>query len=105
MINLSLIVKITLSPFAPAFSTPSAAETRCPVRLSFDSTLQLLNSISSDLQKLLRYFNGATVVVFFKIELFASATAFPNYLALYWKDLKALLFAVSALKSVASSLE
>ena len=79
---MSLIVKMTLSPFAPAFSTPSAAETQCLVHLSFDSTLQLLNSTSSDLQKLLRYFNGATVVVFFKIELFASATVFPNYLGL-----------------------
>ena len=38
--------------------------------------MQLINDISSDLQKLFRYFNGTGVA------------AFPNNLVLYMKDLK-----------------
>ena len=62
-------------------------------------------SISSDLQKLLRYFNGTAIVVFFNIPFAPSATVFPNNLALYSKDLKLKVFALSASKLLASSLE
>ena len=73
-------------------STPSAAKTQRFLQSPFNSTLQLINYISSDLQKLLRYFNG-TAIVFFKIPslLFGagSATVSPTNLVLYLKDLKA----------------
>ena len=61
--------------------------------------------ISSDLQKLLKYFYSATIVAFSKIPLSPSATVSPNNLFLYSKDLKLLLLAILALKLVVSSLE
>ena len=76
------------------------------VHLSFNSTLQLINHSSSDLQKLLKYFNVTAIVTFFRIPLAAVAglaTVFPYNFVLYLKDLK-LLLAISASKSVASSL-
>ena len=48
-------------------SLPSADKAPRFFHLSFNSTLQLIKGISSDLQKLLRYFNGAAIVVLFKI--------------------------------------
>ena len=79
------------------------------VHLSFNSTLLLINGISNDLQKLLRYFNGTAIDAFFKIPLATlgagCATVFPYDLALFMKDLKLLSLAVSALKPVASSFE
>ena len=100
-----LIVKIILLESVPTFSTPVEAKTEWFVRLSFNSTLQLINGISSDPQKLLGYVNGIAIVVFFRVVLFPSATVFGNSLVLYSKDLKALLFSISALKLVALSLE
>ena len=88
-------VKQILLDLSLAFTAPAA--------------LQLLNSISSDLQKLLKYFNGTAIVAFLKILLvwfgagwtpvFSNnlATVFPNNLALYFKDLKLSVFAISAL--------
>ena len=74
--------------------------------LSFSSTLQLINGISRDLRKLLKYFNGAAIDAFFRIlsAVFraAWATVFPNDLDLY---LELSLLTISALKLVASSLE
>ena len=61
------------------------------------------------ISKLLKYFNGAAIVVFFRIPLawfgVGWTTVFPNNLALYLKDLKLLVLTISALKLVASSLE
>ena len=37
--------------------------------LSFNSILQLINGISSDLQKLLKYLNGTEIFAFFRIPL------------------------------------
>ena len=68
-------------------------------------SLQLMNNISSDCQKLLIYFNGAAVVPFYRIELLSFATVFPNNLALNLKDLKVLVFAMISFKLAASSLE
>ena len=45
--------------------------------------MQLINDISSDLQKLFRYFK-----LFLKIPFAPSARVFPNNLVLYMKDLK-----------------
>ena len=62
----SLVVKILSSSLALTLLT-SAAKTHCLVHLSSNSTLQLINDISSDLQKILRYFNGTAIVSFFRI--------------------------------------
>ena len=79
--------------------------------------MQLINSISNNFQKFLKYFNSTATVAYLNIVLvwfgagwtpvFSNnlATVFPNNLALYFKDLKLSVFAISALKSVASSLE
>ena len=71
--------------------------------MSFNSTLQLINGISSDLQKLIKYFNGTAIVAFLEIPFAPSASVFSNNLALNLKDLKLLVLAISALKFVASS--
>ena len=68
-----------------------------------------INDVSSDLQKLLKYFNGTATLSFFRIPLAlfgaGSATVVFNSLALDLKDLKSSVFAILALKLVASSLE
>ena len=79
------------------------------MHLSFNSTFQLINGISSDIQKLLKFCNGTAIVAFLKIRLAASgadcATLFPNNFALYLKDLKLLVFAMFLLKLTAASLD
>ena len=52
----------------------------CAFPSSFDSTLQLIGSISSDRQKLLRYFNGIAIVVSLKFLFTPSATVSCNNL-------------------------
>ena len=42
--------------------------------------------MSSDLKKLLKYFNAMVIVVFLRIPLLPSATVFPNNLALLLED-------------------
>ena len=88
----SLILKIILLGFPLVLSLTFTPKTQCFVHLSFYSTLQLFNGISSDLQNLLRYFNGTAIVASSRIP-FADAV-FPINLVLYLKDLKALLFAI-----------
>ena len=61
--------------------------------------------ISSELEKSLKYFNDIAIATFLKIPLSLSASVFPNNLALYAKDLKPLVFAISALKLITSSFE
>ena len=101
-----MIVKIILLELASLLSAEAADKTQYFVHLSFNSILQLINGVSCDFQKLLKYFNGTVIVVFLKIPFAPSATVFPNNLSLYSKDLKLLLLlAISALKLVASSLE
>ena len=53
-----LIVKIILLGSASVLSLPFPDKAQLFNHLSFNSTLQLINGISSDLQKSLRYFNG-----------------------------------------------
>ena len=67
--------------------------------------MQLINGILSDLQKLLKHFNGTAIVTFFRIQFVLSAWVFSNNLGLYLKDWKLLSLALSALKLVASSFE
>ena len=62
-------------------SAPAADRTQYFVHLSFGSTLQSINVISSNLQKLLKYFNGTEIVTFLKIPFSPSANLFPNSLA------------------------
>ena len=67
--------------------------------------LQLINGISNDLHKLLKYYNGTTVFVFFT-ELFVLLTAFavfPTRAALYLNNLE-LSILKSALLAGTSSL-
>ena len=84
----SLIVKVTLLELAFVLSTPAADKTQYFVHLSFNSTLQLINGVSRDLQKLLKYFNGTAIIAFPKTPFAPSATVFSNNLALYLEDLK-----------------
>ena len=64
----SLIVKImillALSLSFP-LSLPGADKTQNFVHVSFDSALQLVKGISSDFQKLLKYFNGTAIAAFY----------------------------------------
>ena len=102
----SLIVKVVLVELVFALSAPAADKAQYFVHLIFNSTLQLINGNSSDLQKLLKYFNGTAIVRFFRIPLawFASwVTVVSNNLALHSKDLKLSSLTIYALKLVASS--
>ena len=110
---MSLIVKIILLLLSSfllwALRVPATSKTQCFVHLSFNSTFQLINGISSDIQKLLKFCNGTAIVAFLEIRLAASgadcATLFPNNFALYLKDLKLLVFAMFLLKLTAASLD
>ena len=73
-----LIVKIILLSLPLVLSALAADKTQYFVYLNFNSTLQLVNGISSDLQKSLKYFNGTVIVAFFRIPLATSTEAFSN---------------------------
>ena len=92
-----------------ALSLPVADKMQYFVHFSFNSTLQLIKGISSDLQKILNYFTDTKIVEFFKMPLallgLGWASVFPNNLASYLKDLKSSLFEILLLKPAASSLE
>ena len=102
---MSLIVKIISLEIAFGLSAPAADKPQYFVQISFNSTLQWINGISSDLQRLLKYFNGTAIVTFLKIAFALSLSMFSNNLVLYPKYLKLLLLSTSALKLVALSLE
>ena len=84
----SLIVKILLlaCSLPLTLSLPFAEKMQYFFYLSFNSISQLLNGILSDLQKLLKYFNGTGIVAFFRIPLawfsVSWAIVFPKNLAL-----------------------
>ena len=67
-----LIVKIISSSLASSLPSsvllllPAVNKTLYFANLSFNSTLQLINGISCDLQK---YFNDSAIVTFFRIQL------------------------------------
>ena len=68
--------------------------------------LQLINCISNDLQKLLRYFNGTTTFVFFT-ELFVLLTlsaVYPARAALYLNDLELSILKLALLAGPSSLL-
>ena len=92
------MVKVILSILTFVLSLPAADKTQYSAHLSFTSTLQLINSISSDILKLLKYFNGTASFVFFRISLawfgLDWAFVFANNLVLYSKDLKSSIFQI-----------
>ena len=57
-----------LSSLLISFSLRAADKTQYFVHLSFSSTFQLNDSISSDPQKLLKYFNGTEIVKFLEFH-------------------------------------
>ena len=61
---------------------PAKTKTQWFIHLSFNLTFQLINGILSDLQKLLRYFNGTAIIAFFRIKSFPSATVNSNNLSI-----------------------
>ena len=75
-----------LLELASALSAPVADKTQRFVHLSLNSTLQLINGILSDLQKLLRQIHGTAIVVFLTIPFTSSSIAFLNNLAFNLKD-------------------
>ena len=85
------------------FSLPAPDKLQHFVHLGFNSTLQLINGISGDFQKLFKYFNGTAIITFLSMSLAPSTTLFPNNSALFLKDINLLVFSISALKLVASS--
>ena len=88
-----------------ALSGPVADKIQYFFHLIFNSALQLIYGISSDLQKLLEYFNdGTAIVVFFKNTFASRALVFRNKLVFYLK-IYILPLAISAVKLVASSFE
>ena len=105
---MSLIVTITLLKSAFALSVPAADKTQCFDHVSFYYNLQLINGISSGLQKLFRYFNGTAIILFFRIPLvlFGAvwAAAFPKNLDLSMKGLTAMDLGVGVLKGRAHPL-
>ena len=88
---MSLIVKIILLELASALSAPAAYKTQFFVNFSFNSILQLINGNSSDLQKLLKYFDGSDIIAFLDIPFTPSTSAYPNNSVLYLKKSKLLL--------------
>ena len=86
-------MKIISLKLAFALSVPAADKIQYFVHLNFNSTLQLINGISSDVQTLLEYFNGTAIVVFSKIPLVLPALVFSNNLSLHLKDLELLSLA------------
>ena len=107
----SLIVKTILleSALVLSFSLPRIDETLFFTHLSFNSTLQLINDSSSDLQKLVKYFTNPAIVAFYRLPLawfkVGWTTGFPNNLALSLKSLNLLVFTTLLSKSVASLFE
>ena len=65
-----------------------AEKTQYFVRSSSNSTLHSISGVSSDLPKLLRYFNGTAIVAFLKIPSAPFSAVCHNNLALYLKYLK-----------------
>ena len=77
----SLIVKIISSSLVLTLST-AAAKKHCLAQLSFNSPYQLINEISSDRQKLLRYFNSTAIVPFLEFRRYYLVCVKPLFLLL-----------------------
>ena len=82
-----LIVKMIILELALPLSASAANRTKRLAHLTFSSTMQLINDISNDLQKLFRYFCGTVIIVFLKIPIAPSENMFPKSWDFYLKDL------------------
>ena len=69
---------MTVSQLQLVLPEPSTSKTQCFFHLILNSILQLINSISIVLQKLVKYFNFTANVLLFRSPLLPWATAFPN---------------------------
>ena len=78
-----------IAPVILNFAEPPVLDKiQSSIQLTSRWILQLINAISNDLQKLLKYFNGTTIFASFT-ELFVLLTAFfvfPTRAALYLND-------------------
>ena len=85
IVKIILLALLLLSLWI-SFSLPATDKAQYFVHFSrFNSSLELINDISCDIQKLFKYVNGTAIVAFFRIllaELARGATVFPNNLAL-----------------------
>ena len=72
----SLILKIILLELASLLSEAAAVKTQYFLYLSFNSTLQLNNGISNNLQKLRIYFNDTAIVAFLRTPFSSSVQCF-----------------------------
>ena len=68
-------------------SPASADNTHSFFHVRFNLILQLIKGISSDLKKLLKYFNGTTAFTLL-FAMTPSRTGLPNKLTLYLKELE-----------------
>ena len=68
----SVILKVALSAPVALALAPTAAEvnTQFSIHINESSTLQLINGISNDLQKLLKHFDGTATFIPFFVPLF-----------------------------------
>ena len=108
-----MIVKIILFLLSSSLTLSLLAvdKTQYAAYLNLNSILQLIDGISNDLQKLLKYFHRTEIDALFINPLFIAsfgvvcAILVSNDFALYLTDLKLLSLAISKLKSIALSLE
>ena len=80
-------------------SLASIDNTHSFFHVKFHLTLHLIKGISSDLEKLLKYFNGTTTFTL-PFAILPSRTGLPNNLTLYLKELEVLV--VKSLIALAS---
>ena len=76
---MSLIVKILLlsSSLLLTLSIPATDKTQYFAHVSFNSTLQLIHGISSNLQKLLKYANGTAIIGMLRIPRRFKVSEYP----------------------------
>ena len=82
----SLIINTGLLPRLGAATSLSVDNTHSFFHVKFNLILQLIKGISSDLKRLLKYFNGMTIFTFFLATL-RTIFGLPNKLTLYLKEL------------------
>ena len=69
LLALLLLLVVVVVVVLITLSLPAGDKTQYFIHLSFNSTLQLINGISSGLQKLAKFFKGTRIVAFFKVPL------------------------------------
>ena len=102
-----ILLQVTLLLAWPLTLASPAAKQSTIFFNTFNSTFQLVNGISSYLQKLIKYFNfnGTAIVAFLKFPFAPFAAVFFKNVSLYLTDFNLSVFTISALKLVTLSLE